>query len=98
MKKYRLLTGQLILIFRLDSLKQMSELERRNNMDQITSIITSSAMSILVVLTGIVVQAVKKYLLMRGRDRRDLGEERGQRYRASRWQVGYPRQRQTRAR
>lgn len=35
-------------------------------MDQITSIITSSAMSILVVLTGIVVQAVKKYLLMRG--------------------------------
>ena len=30
-------------------------------MDQITSIITSSAMSILVVLTGIVVQAVKKY-------------------------------------
>ena len=35
-------------------------------MDQITSIITSSAMSILVVLTGIVVQAIKKYLLMRG--------------------------------
>ena len=35
-------------------------------MDQITSIITSSAMSILVVLTGIVVQAFKKYLLMRG--------------------------------
>nr|DAS61097.1 MAG TPA: holin [Caudoviricetes sp.] len=35
-------------------------------MDQITSIITSSAMSILVVLTGIVVQALKKYLLMRG--------------------------------
>ena len=32
----------------------MSELERTNNMDQITSIITSSAMSILVVLTGIV--------------------------------------------
>nr|DAU75458.1 MAG TPA: holin [Caudoviricetes sp.] len=58
--------GQLILIFRLDSLKQMSELERGNNMDQITNIITSSAMSILVVLTGIVVQAIKKYLLMRG--------------------------------
>lgn len=58
--------GQLILIFRLDSLKQMSELERTNRMDQITSIITSSAMSILVVLTGIVVQAIKKYLLMRG--------------------------------
>ena len=58
--------GQLILIFRLDSSKQMSELERTNNMDQITSIITSSAMSILVVLTGIVVQAIKKYLLMRG--------------------------------
>ena len=35
-------------------------------MDQITSIITSSAMSILVVLTGVVVQAIKKYLLMRG--------------------------------
>lgn len=35
-------------------------------MDQITNIITSSAMSILVVLTGIVVQAIKKYLLMRG--------------------------------
>ena len=35
-------------------------------MDQITSIITTSAMSILVVLTGIVVQAIKKYLLMRG--------------------------------
>ena len=35
-------------------------------MDQITGIITSSAMSILVVLTGIVVQAIKKYLLMRG--------------------------------
>lgn len=35
-------------------------------MDQITSIITSSAMSILVVLTGIVVQALKKYLYMRG--------------------------------
>lgn len=35
-------------------------------MDQITSIITSSAMSILVVLTGIVVQSFKKYLLMRG--------------------------------
>jgi len=33
-------------------------------MDQITNIITTSAMSILVVLTGIVVQAVKKYLLM----------------------------------
>ena len=35
-------------------------------MDQITNIITTSAMSILVVLTGIVVQAIKKYLLMRG--------------------------------
>lgn len=35
-------------------------------MDQITSIITTSAMSILVVLTGIVAQALKKYLLMRG--------------------------------
>lgn len=58
--------GQLILIFRLDSLKQMLKLERTNNMDQITNIITSSAMSILVVLTGIVVQAIKKYLLMRG--------------------------------
>jgi len=65
-KNYRLSTGRLILIFRLDSLKQMSELERTNNMDQIASIITSSAMSILVVLTGIVVQAIKKYLLMRG--------------------------------
>lgn len=35
-------------------------------MDQITSIITSSAMSILVVLTGIIVQALNKYLLTRG--------------------------------
>ena len=35
-------------------------------MDQITNIITTSAMSILVVLTGIVVQAIKKYLVMRG--------------------------------
>lgn len=35
-------------------------------MDQITNIITSSAMSIFVVLTGIIVQALKKYLYMRG--------------------------------
>lgn len=35
-------------------------------MDQITNIITTSAMSIFVVLTGIIVQALKKYLLMRG--------------------------------
>lgn len=35
-------------------------------MNQITDIVTSSAMSILVVLVGIVVQAVKKYLLTRG--------------------------------
>lgn len=35
-------------------------------MDQITSIITSSTMSIFVVLTGIIVQALKKYLYMRG--------------------------------
>lgn len=36
-------------------------------MDQITSIITSSAMSILVVLTGIVVQAIKNTAYARGR-------------------------------
>ena len=35
-------------------------------MNQITDIVTSSAMSILVILVGIVVQAVKKYLLTRG--------------------------------
>lgn len=35
-------------------------------MDQITSIITSSAMSIFVVLTGIVVKAIKDYLLLKG--------------------------------
>lgn len=35
-------------------------------MNQITDIVTSSAMSILVILAGIVVQAVKKYLLTRG--------------------------------
>ena len=60
---------RLILIFKQDGLKWTRwplELERKNKMDQITNIITSSAMSILVVLTGIVVQAIKKYLLMRG--------------------------------
>ncbi len=35
-------------------------------MNQITDIVTSSAMSILVVMVGIIVQAVKKYLLTRG--------------------------------
>ena len=35
-------------------------------MNQITDIVTTSAMSILVILVGIVVQAVKKYLLTRG--------------------------------
>ena len=35
-------------------------------MNQITDIVTSSSMSILVILVGIVVQAVKKYLLTRG--------------------------------
>lgn len=35
-------------------------------MDQITNIITTSAMSIFVVLTGVVVKALKDYLLMRG--------------------------------
>ena len=35
-------------------------------MNQITDIVTSSAMSILVIFVGIVVQAVKKYLLTRG--------------------------------
>lgn len=35
-------------------------------MNQITDIVTSGAMSILVILVGIVVQAVKKYLLTRG--------------------------------
>ncbi len=35
-------------------------------MNQITDIVTSSAMSIFVILVGIVVQAVKKYLLTRG--------------------------------
>lgn len=35
-------------------------------MNQITDIVTSGAMSILVVMVGIIVQAVKKYLLTRG--------------------------------
>lgn len=35
-------------------------------MDQITNIITTSAMSIFVVLTGVVVKALKDYLLTRG--------------------------------
>lgn len=35
-------------------------------MDQITNIITTSAMSIFVVLTGVVVKALKDYLLIRG--------------------------------
>ena len=35
-------------------------------MNQITEIITGSAMSILVILAGIVVQAVKKYLIVKG--------------------------------
>ena len=35
-------------------------------MNQITDIVTTSTMSILVILVGIVVQAVKKYLLTRG--------------------------------
>ena len=35
-------------------------------MNQITEIITGSAMSILVILAGIVVQAVKKYLIAKG--------------------------------
>lgn len=35
-------------------------------MNQITDIVASSSMSILVILVGIVVQAVKKYLLTRG--------------------------------
>lgn len=35
-------------------------------MNQITDIVTTGAMSILVILVGIVVQAVKKYLLTRG--------------------------------
>lgn len=35
-------------------------------MNQITDIVTTSAMSILVILVGIVVQAIKKYLLTRG--------------------------------
>ena len=35
-------------------------------MNQITDIVTSSAMSIFVILVGIIVQAVKKYLLTRG--------------------------------
>ena len=35
-------------------------------MNQITDIVTSSAMRILVIMVGIVVQAVKKYLLTRG--------------------------------
>lgn len=35
-------------------------------MNQITEIVASSTMSILVVMVGIIVQAVKKYLLTRG--------------------------------
>ena len=35
-------------------------------MNQITEIITGSVMSILVILAGIVVQAVKKYLIAKG--------------------------------
>lgn len=35
-------------------------------MNQITDIVASSSMSILVVMVGIIVQAVKKYLLTRG--------------------------------
>ena len=35
-------------------------------MNQITEIITGSVMSILVILAGIVVQAVKKYLIAQG--------------------------------
>ena len=35
-------------------------------MDQITNIITSSAMSIFVVLTGIIAKALKDYLMIRG--------------------------------
>lgn len=35
-------------------------------MNQITDIVTTGVMSILVILVGIVVQAVKKYLLTRG--------------------------------
>ena len=35
-------------------------------MNQITEIITGSAMSILVILAGIVVQSVKKYLIAKG--------------------------------
>ena len=35
-------------------------------MDQITNIITTTAMSIFVILTGVVVKALKDYLLIRG--------------------------------
>ena len=56
----------------------MSELERTNNMDQITSIITSSAMSILVVLIWYRGTSGQEILTNArwqesNRDRRDLG-------------------------
>ena len=44
-------------------------------MNQITEIITGSAMSILVILAGIVVQAVKKYLIAKGGEKAVLISE-----------------------